>query len=85
MFNRMCWTLCPLTVALVLASFVELALGKTAKAVTTATAAMSDTTALPASLPTPIASTALSHFCTIIVVAAVIALTVHVVRKARSI
>jgi hypothetical protein len=84
MFNRMCWTLCPLTVALVLASFVESVLGKTAKAMTTVAAAMSNTLAQPAVLPTPFASTALSHLCTTVAVVAVIALTLHVVRKARS-
>ncbi len=84
MFNWIRWTLCPLIVALTLAAFVETMLGKTAKAVTSATALMNDSHVHPAGLPTPIASIALSHLLTILAIAAAVSVVICLARKARS-
>jgi hypothetical protein len=84
MFNRMCWTLCPLTVALVLATLVEMVLGKAAKAVTSATVVMNDSHVHPAGLPSPIASIALSHLVTILAIVAAVSVVICLAKKARS-
>ncbi len=77
------WTLCPLTVALVLAALVELLLGKTVKAVTVAAAVTADA-ASQALTPPPIASTALHLLPALDLTSAVVILAASLIKRSRS-